>query len=53
MLILEEELETIEKEIGEKRFNDGKFQLASEIFKSMIISENFDEFLTLPAYKHI
>ena len=53
MLILEEELETIEKEVGEKRFNDGKFQLATEIFKSMIISENFDEFLTLPAYKHI
>ena len=52
-LILEEELREIEKEIGEERFSNGKFQLASEIFKSMIISKKFDEFLTLPAYQHI
>ena len=52
-MIFEEELNKIEKEIGEERFNNGKFKLASEIFKSMIISENFDEFLTLPAYKYI
>ena len=53
IMIFEEELNKIEKEIGEERFNNGKFKLASEIFKSMIISENFDEFLTLPAYKYI
>lgn len=53
MMIFEEELSKIEEEIGEERFNNGKFKLASEIFKSMIVSENFDEFLTLPAYQYI
>ena len=51
--ILEEELITIKEEIGENRFEDGKFTLASKLFKSMITSEKFDEFLTLPAYEYI
>jgi len=51
--ILEEELITIKEEIGENRFKNGKFTLASQLFKSMITSEKFDEFLTLPAYQHI
>ena len=51
--ILEEELIIIKEEIGENRFKNGKFTLASQLFKSMITSEKFDEFLTLPAYQHI
>ncbi|SVD37713.1 uncharacterized protein METZ01_LOCUS390567, partial [marine metagenome] len=34
-------------------FKNGKFTLASQLFKSMITSEKFDDFLTLPAYQHI
>ena len=33
--------------------NSKKFSLASEMFLSMICGEVLDEFLTLPAYKHI
>ena len=51
--ILDEELISIKDEIGEVKFSNGKFSLASELFKSMIISEHFDDFLTLPAYRHI
>jgi len=51
--ILEEELAAIKGEIGENRFINGKFTLASQLFKSMITSETFDEFLTLPAYQYI
>tara|TARA_B100000959_G_C14915875_1_gene597325 strand:- start:1082 stop:1528 length:447 start_codon:yes stop_codon:yes gene_type:complete len=51
--ILKEELITIKEEIGIDRFKNGKFTLASKLFRLMIISERFDEFLTLPAYKHI
>ena len=51
--ILEEELIEIKEEIGANRFKNGKFTLASQLFKSMITSEKFDEFLTLPAYQHI
>ena len=51
--ILTEELNAIEKEIGNERYNNGKFDLASSLFKEMILKDNFDEFLTLPAYKYI
>ena len=51
--ILEEELIEIKEEIGANRFKNGKFTLASQLFKSMITSEKFDDFLTLPAYQHI
>ena len=51
--ILTEELDSIEKEIGNERFSNGKFDLASSLFKDMILKDDFDEFLTLPAYKYI
>ena len=51
--VLEEQLIVIKEEIGEDKFSAGKFTLATELFKSMITSEDFDEFLTLPAYSHI
>ena len=51
--IMGEELLEIEKEVGTERFSKGKFKLASELFEEMIMSDNLDEFLTLPAYEHI
>ena len=51
--ILYQELEAIKDEIGDDRFNSGKFNMASELFKDMILKDDFDEFLTLPAYKYI
>ena len=51
--ILFQELDAIKNEVGEDRFNNGKFDMASKLFKEMILKDNFDEFLTLPAYKYI
>ena len=51
--ILDEELKAIKEEIGTEKFNQGKFELATKLFSEMIQKEDFDEFLTLPAYKFI
>ncbi len=48
-----EELERIEKYVGEERFKNGKFTLAKELFNELIFCENFVEFLTLKAYLFI
>lgn len=48
-----EELERIEKYVGEERFKNGKFNLAKELFNELIFSEKFEEFLTLKAYPFI
>ena len=43
----------IKEEIGGERFNNGKFELATDLFSTMIKKDEFDEFLTLPAYEFI
>lgn len=48
-----EELENIEKYVGEERFRNGKFNLAKELFNELVFSEKFEEFLTLKAYPYI
>lgn len=48
-----EEMDHIEKYVGEDRFKKGKFNLAKELFNELIFSENFEEFLTLKAYPFI
>ena len=49
--LLKEELKNIKLMVGKENYNKGKFKEASEIFNLMSISDNFEEFLTLPAYK--
>ena len=51
--IMMEELNKIKELYGEDKYNDRKFSLASQMFLDMISGEMLDEFLTLPAYKHI
>ena len=51
--IMSEELKKIKILYGEDKYNDKNFSLASEMFLNMISGETLDEFLTLPAYKHI
>ncbi|CAM2893925.1 malate synthase A [Chryseobacterium flavum] len=48
-----EEMENIEKYVGEERFKNGKFNLAKELFNELVFAENFEEFLTLKAYPFI
>ena len=52
-LLVSEELKNIKNTFGEDSYNKRKFNEASEIFISMSTSDNFEEFLTLPAYKLI
>ena len=51
--IIIDECRKIEEEIGKDRYNTGKFALAVDLFSNMIKKDEFDEFLTLPAYKFI
>jgi malate synthase len=50
---MKEELEVIKSEIGENKYNAGRFKDASTLFSEMINKDEFDEFLTLPAYNYL
>ncbi|KIA83823.1 malate synthase [Kaistella solincola] len=49
----EEELLKIKNYVGEARFKNGKFDLATELFDDLIFNEAFEEFLTLKAYQYL
>ena len=51
--LLKEELKKIKLNVGEEQYSNGKFKEASDIFYTMSTSNEFEEFLTLPAYKLI
>ena len=51
--IMNEELSKIKDMYGEENYNNRYFHKASDMFFEMISGKNLDEFLTLPAYKHI
>ena len=48
--LLGAELEQVQREVGMARFQSGAFPAAVRLFSSMVKSDSFDEFLTLPAY---
>ena len=48
--LVAEELGSIKNEIGETRFDAGKFDAASKIFQQIVFDKKFVDFLTLPAY---
>ena len=49
----EEEMKIIASEVGEKKFNEGTYHQACDLFIEMINNDDFDEFLTLPAYSKL
>ena len=51
--IFDDEIEKIITEIGEITIRNSKFELAIKLFDKLVLSEKFEEFLTLPAYKYI
>ncbi|MDG5492083.1 malate synthase A [Psychroserpens sp. SPM9] len=53
MELLDDEVEKIITEIGEEHIKNSKFKLAIALFDKLVLSEKFEEFLTLPAYKHL
>jgi len=51
--VLNEELAKIKTQIGEKRFADGKFDVARGLFDRITTDNEFAEFLTLPGYEKL
>jgi len=48
-----EELEKIKNMVGNDRFVNGKFDLAVQLFDELVVSDTYQEFLTLEAYNYI
>jgi malate synthase len=51
--IFDDEVEKIITEIGEDNIKNTKFKLAIDLFKKLVTANEFEEFLTLPAYQYI
>lgn len=51
--LLNDEVEKIKVEFGEDSIKNSKFKLAIELFDKLVLSEKFNEFLTLPAYQYL
>jgi malate synthase len=51
--LIPSELEKIENYVGKDAFANGKFPLATDLFKKLISQGEFEEFLTLGAYEFI
>ncbi|SEB40202.1 malate synthase [Tenacibaculum sp. MAR_2009_124] len=47
----EEEVTKIKNLVGGDRFNSGRFEEAIKLFDELVLTEDFIEFLTLPAYE--
>ena len=48
-----EEAEVVKSEVGEDRWNNGRFQEALDLMDALCVSDSFDTFLTLDAYKRL
>ncbi|BCJ87610.1 malate synthase A [Effusibacillus dendaii] len=51
--LIKEELEKVKTAIGEQRYNAGKFDVATDLFRKMVVTEEFYDFLTTPAYEFL
>ena len=49
--LVQEELATIRQALGEETYARGRFEEATRLFQQVSLSEDFAEFLTLPAYE--
>ena len=49
----QEEIVKIKLLFGEEKYQNGKFKTAISMFDELVLEDNFEEFLTLPAYKFI
>ncbi|MCC6621102.1 MAG: malate synthase A [Deltaproteobacteria bacterium] len=50
LMIVSEEMQRIEREVGPERFAAGRFPEARALFETLSTADRFEEFLTLPAY---
>lgn len=49
--LMAEELARVRQEIGERRFDGGRFDEASSLFERVATADELEDFLTLPAYE--
>jgi malate synthase len=49
-LVVEEEMQRIRREVGDARFQGGRFPEARDLFVKLSTTPKFEDFLTLPAY---
>jgi len=49
--MLNEELQVVRSEVGEERFQEGKYREAAEMMDRLTTDEHLSDFLTLPAYE--
>ena len=49
--MLNEELQVVRDEVGEPRYQDGRFREAAEMIDRLTTGEELADFLTLPAYE--
>jgi len=49
----DEELEKVRAAVGDERFLHGEYDQARELFEQVALADDFEEFLTLPAYERI
>ncbi len=50
-LVVKEEMQRIHREVGDTRFDGGRFTEARDLFVALSTTPKFEDFLTLPAYE--
>ncbi len=50
---LTEEIEVVKSELGEERFNSGRFDEASKLMADLTTSDELTNFLTVPGYNYL
>jgi malate synthase len=48
-----EEFEKIRKTVGDENHEKQKYKLAEQLLDTLVVNDNFIEFLTIPAYQYI
>lgn len=51
--LFEEELNKLRQTVGEETYRQGKFEEAASLFKELTLADQFEEFLTIPAYQYL
>ncbi|WP_232698986.1 malate synthase A [Brevibacillus daliensis] len=51
--MIEEEKKIIQQEVSEEKYQSGKYEEAIEIFTKVVQEDEFESFLTIPAYSYI
>lgn len=51
--LIPKQLAKIKELVGEGRYQKGQYEKASELFQQLVFATEFEEFLTLPAYRAI